>query len=105
MLELKKLVRFHNVDHPGILHQSDSCSEKKCFANIMCDKNHGLPELPVKLAELLLDFGTSDRIESAERFIEQQDGRICCKRPCHTHTLTLSARQFAGISCREHLRI
>ena len=61
----------------------------------MGDEHHGLAELLLQSFKFLLNIAAGDRIEGAERFVQENHGRIGRQRPGDTDALALAAGEFA----------
>ena len=64
----------------------------------MGDKDDGFSEALLQVEEFTLQFGASDGIEGAERFVHEEDGRIGRQRARYAHSLALATGKFAGIA-------
>jgi len=101
----KKVGRGSGLQEVSFLQHRDTVAELQRLIDVVGDHDHGFPEALLKAEELTLEFVTSDRVECAKRFIEQDDLRVGCKRPCKGHALSLSAGQFNGIPRSKPCRI
>ena len=61
-------------------------------------KTRRLPELSLERAELVLQLAPRDRIERAERLVEEQQRRVGGERACHADALALAARELVRIA-------
>ena len=92
-------LRYRKVDdQPTLFHQRDAVSEQQSLAQIVRDEDYSLPHPLLKRAKLFLHFRTRDGIECAEGLVKNQDGRIRCQSPGHSHALPLPAGKLAWIT-------
>ncbi len=75
----------------AVFEQSDARAEHEGFGNIVGDENHGLFQFLLERLELPLNLAPGDRIEGAERLVEQDHRRIGGERPRHADALALPA--------------
>ena len=85
---------------PGF-KQSDARAHRQRLANIVGDENNGLPKALLQGSELLLNFCPGQRIERAERFVHQEDGRVGRQRSCHANSLALASGKLTWIAAAE----
>src|SRR5713226_1917232 len=79
-------------------HESDACAEQQGFAKIMGDENNCLPQALLEREKFTLQFSARDGIESAERLVHQENGRIGGQRTSHADSLTLSSGEFPRVT-------
>src|SRR5262249_28553268 len=60
----------------ALVQQRDTIGQQQRFANIVRDEDGGLAQRLAQIQEHLLQIEARHRIESAERLIEEQQGRI-----------------------------
>lgn len=92
------------LNHQSVTKQDDSVSEMDRFGNVVGHHDDRLAKTPEDVAEFVLQFDTNERIECAERFIEQECGRIKEERPDERDSLTLAAREFARQTIEQIVR-
>jgi hypothetical protein len=71
------------------MHQADPGSQPQGFTKIMCHEDGGLAESLREIDKLTLKAGASERVERAERFVEQQKWRFGGKGASDTNALAL----------------
>src|SRR6185437_14077194 len=81
--------------HATFVQQTDSGPEADRFANVVCHEDGGLPQFGSQTKEFILKIEPGDRIERAERLIEEQYGRIGRQRSRHANALPLTPGEFA----------
>ncbi len=109
MVDVKKFPGCGGCNDAARLEQNDSRREEQGFADIVGDEDDGFAEAASERAELALQFGASDGIESAERFVHQQNRRVRGERARDPDALPLAAGklvraargEFAGIESDE----
>src|SRR5687768_12670339 len=107
----KRIIRleepFGRVEknYAASIHQTQTTREHECFAHVVSDKHRRLLQTFCKRRELALQARACNRIESAERFVEQEQGRVGCERTSHADALALTARQLARVTFGKLIRI
>jgi hypothetical protein len=86
------------------MQDSDAGAEQERFPDIMGNEQRRLPKFVAQVNEHVLQFHTRHRIKRAKRFIQQHQGRIRREGAGDAHSLTLTARQLAGIPLGELCR-
>src|SRR4026208_517553 len=81
-----------------VVKHAEPRAEQQGFPNIMGDEQRALAEFVAQVEELLLQLHASHGIQCTKRFIQQQQGRICCERAGDPYPLTLTAGQLARIA-------
>src|SRR4029077_7252198 len=103
-IEAGKFLRRAVRDNSAIFEEDDSRGEQECFAKIVGDKDDGLAETASEGAEFTLKLGAGDGIESAERLVHQENGRVGGKGAGDADALALAAREFVwaalAVLCR-----
>src|SRR5580692_4491813 len=79
-------------------HQHNAIRKKQSLAQIVGHEDHGFPHPLLQRAKFFLHLRSSDRIERAERLIENQNRRISRKCTRYSNALSLTARKLARIS-------
>src|SRR5580698_5469486 len=79
----------------AFVEQSDARRELHRFLHVVGDEDGGLGELGAEAEELALQVETSDRVESAEGLVEQQDFGIGSESACNADALALATGEFA----------
>lgn len=77
-------------------HQ-DAVGQPRRLRNIMGDHQYGPLLLGLQVRQQVLHIQTGQRIERAERFIQQQQFRLSYDRACQRRPLRLPSGQFAGL--------
>src|SRR5882762_1640021 len=104
VVEAKKVLRRGAGNDVAGLEQHDTGSEKQRFAEIVGDKDDGLPKTAGQGAEFALELGAGDGIERAEGLVHKENGRIGGERSGDSDTLTLAAGKLARAAMREFAR-
>src|SRR5579872_42411 len=91
---MQKLMRRVGGDKTPTLEQSDARSQQQGFAQVVGDKYRGFMQALLQAQEFTLQLRPRKRIESAEGFIHQQDGRVCRQGAGDSHALPLAARKL-----------
>ena len=101
MLEVKKFLRRGAGNNAAGFEQDDAGREEKSFAQIVSDEDDRFAHMVDQGAEFALKLGASDGIESAERFVHEQNRRIGSESSGDSYALTLAAGEFARMATRE----
>ncbi|GMA93025.1 hypothetical protein GCM10025869_35540 [Homoserinibacter gongjuensis] len=64
----------------------------------MRDEDDGLLEIALQADRLLLQFGTHDGVDGAERLVHEQDVGVGREGPRHPDALLLAARELTRIA-------
>ena len=86
-----ELLRRKVSDEFAAFEQSDSGAEHQALAQIVGDEDDGFLQAILQGAKFALQFIASDRIESAEGLVHQQNRRIGGKGAGHADPLALAA--------------
>ena len=73
---VQEIGRLPDQNHLAVFQQSDAGGEQESLAHIVGDEDQGLPQPLLQRAKFLLDLPARDRIQGAERLVEQDDGRV-----------------------------
>ena len=76
----------------------DLVRQERRFAEIVRNQEHRFLQLEKDAVKIFLEASADDRIERAERFIEQQDRRIEHQRAHQPHALSLAAGELGGVA-------
>src|ERR1022692_3055710 len=93
---LHKLIRPGHNFQPPFLQQRDPGAEHERFADVVGDEKRGLAEGLLHPREALLHLKPRHRVERRERFIQQQQGRICRQRAGDSNPLPFAPRKLFG---------
>ena len=63
----------------------------------MGDEHHRLAKIAVEPDDLRLHVAANERVECAERLVEEHNLRVHCQRACKAHPLLHSSRQLFGV--------
>ena len=105
MIEAKKFQWRGAGDNAAGFEQDDAGREEKSFAQIVSDEDDRFAKTVDQRAEFALKLGASDGIESAERFVHQENRWIGGESAGDSYALPLSSRKFARMAMREFARI
>src|SRR5208282_4796568 len=72
-----------------------------CLLDVVRHKERWPPVFRKSFLKLRFDLAPQVRVESRERFVQQQRARFDCERPCQRHPLLLAARKLARITLLE----
>ncbi len=86
------------LDHAAGGQQGDGVAEARGLADVVGDQHHRLGQAREEPTELLLQLRAHDRIQRAERLVEQQDGRVQHERAHQPHPLALAPAELARIA-------
>ena len=104
MIDAGKFLRRGVSDDSAIFEKNDARGEKERFAKVVGDKDDGFAETAGEGAEFALKLGAGDGVESAERLVHEENGRIGGKGASDADTLTLAAGEFVrsaiAVFCR-----
>ena len=92
------------LNDPAFVHEHDLVAEIGGFGEIVRDQNRGLLQSLENFLQILLQSGADERIERAERFVEQQQFRREHQRAHQTDALTLAAGKFERITTEQIFR-
>ena len=81
-------------------HEGDGAAEERRLADVVGHQHDGLAEGREEPAELALELRPDDRIERAERLVEEEHGRIEHERPHEPDALALPAAELARIEAQ-----
>src|SRR2546425_9723488 len=75
MIRPPELVRRPEKCKTALQHEPDVGAEQQALADVVRHEDHALPEPPFERCELALQFHPGDRIERAERLVQEQEWR------------------------------
>ena len=85
------LLRRAEERQPSGVEQPDARTEQQSLTHVVRDEHHRLTEPACEGAEFALQLEARDRVERAERLVEQQEWWIESQSACHTDALALAA--------------
>ena len=94
-------LRRPDLDEPAVLHDGDAVAQLQRLHQVVRDEDHRLVKLALEPDDLVLHVAPDQRVERAERLIEQHDLRIGAQRPGQPHALLHPSRQLVGIGVGE----
>src|SRR5260370_11183095 len=77
-----------------VAQEDDVVAQKSGLAKVVGDQHHRLAERAKDGAQIALQVGADERIERAQRLIEEEQDRIEHERPHQAHPLPLPAREL-----------
>ena len=98
MLRARKFRRSEVHDEAALFHQRDTISKQQSFAKIVGNKDDRFLHPLLQCAKFLLHLRSCDGIKRAESLVKNQDRRIRCESPRHSHALSLAPRELAWIA-------
>ena len=75
----------------GFVEDGNTIRQRKGLAHVVRDQHDRLADDRLNATHDYVQFPSRHRVERAERFVHEKDGRIGSERPCHAHTLSLAA--------------
>ena len=84
--------------HASLMEYCDAGGQAHRLLHVMSDEDGSLVQSPGQIEELVLEVEASHRIQRAEWFVEQENGRIGSKSPGNAYALFLAARQLPGVT-------
>ena len=79
-----------------VLHDRDVVPHLDRFEEVVGDEDHGLVHDGLELQQLVLHLPPNERIEGAERLVEEHDFRIHRQRPCEADPLLHAPESSRG---------
>ena len=98
--EVLERARLHDAP---VAEQHEPAREERRLGEVVRDEHHRLAELAEDAAQVLLQVGARERVERAERLVEEEDLRLEEERAHEPHALRLTAGELAG-EARERVR-
>ena len=92
------LLRPTDLLQSPLVQDADPVCDHERFLLIMGHKDRGGPQLPEDRIHLEVHLGHQVRIQVAEGFVEEQDGRAGGQGSSQRHSLLLAPGQFVGIA-------
>ena len=89
---------------PGPAERNDAVGEQDAFVDVVGDQHDGLLVLLPDALDLVLQRGARQRVERAERFVEQQHLRVHRQRARHRDALPHAAGKLARRLSRAGVR-
>ena len=86
------------------MHDAYAIRESARFHQVVRDQQHGRSGLRKYVIEVALQTGTDQRIQSAQRFVQQENPRIQEQGPHQAQPLALPTRQLIRIAVESALR-
>jgi len=97
----QQLGRGGDLQEPALVDHGDTVGEGGRVLEGMRDQQRGELELAEQLGELVAHLPARDRIERAERLVEQQHAGLARERASERDTLSLAARELPGTRAGE----
>jgi hypothetical protein len=91
--------------HPPLTQHDNTIREQKCLVQIMGDQQGGGVERAADIGEGTLKIGPRNRVQRAERLVQENDARLGCECPRHCYSLALTARQLSRPAGSEESRL
>src|SRR5215475_10271534 len=92
------------LNDPSFAHENDRVAEVGRFGEIVRDEQRGLLESREDFLQILLQGGADERIERAERLVEQKQFGRKHQRAHQADALALAAGEFERITIEKILR-
>ena len=83
-------------------HHHDAVGQQHRLVDVVGDHDHRVAEPRMDLHHRVLQMGAGQRVERAERLVEQQDLRLHRQRPGDADALLHAARNFGRAACPWH---
>ena len=90
------LLRRAHLDEDAVLHDRDAIPELQRLGQVVRDEDHRLLHLVLQAANLVLHVSPDQRVQRAERLVEQHDLGVGGERPRETDPLLHAARELVG---------
>ena len=90
-------------DLPARPEDGDLVAHLDGLLDIVGDQHHGLVQLRLEPEELILQGGSDNRVDRAERLVHQQHRRVGGQRPGHPDPLLLPAGQLVRVAAGQAL--
>ena len=87
-----------DLDDLAVTHDHDVIAELERLGEVVGDEHHGLADLVVEAQDLVLHVAPDERVERAERLVEEHDLGIHGEGPGQPDPLLHAARQLVGIA-------
>ena len=100
-----KIAGVADLEDDAILHDRDPVRQAKGLGQVVSHQQHGLAKLLLHAQEFGVQFDPGDGIQGAERLVEENDIGVATQGPGDGHSLTLSTREFDGVSGRVDGRV
>ena len=91
------LGRIQLGDLPARPEDRDLVAHLDGLLDVVGDQHHGLVQLRLEPQELILQGGSDNRVDRAERLVHQQHRRVGGERPGHPDPLLLPAGQLVRV--------
>src|SRR5205823_895499 len=101
------LVQFHRrrdlLEH-SLLEHGDPIAERESLRLVVCDVDHGRPELSMQSGELYPRLDAQLRVEVREGLVEEERHRLAHDGAAECDTLSLTARELGGLAIEERFK-
>ncbi len=105
VIETKKFLRRRAGNDPAGFEQNNARGQQQSFVQIVRYENDRFAEALGQGAEFALEFGASNGVERAERFVHQENWRIGSESAGDPDALALAAGKFARAAGGKFRRI
>ena len=97
----QQIRRRAQLHHLASVEHTDAVGQDRGVFERMRDEQGREPQSAQRVAKLVADLLARDRIERAERFVEEQHSRLAGERAREGHALALAAGQLGREDSRE----
>ncbi len=80
-----------------MLHDGHAVPHTEGLRQVVGDEKYGLLHLLLQTDHLVLQFPADKRVQAAEGFVHEQDGRVHDQRPGDSHPLAHSSAEGGGV--------
>ena len=101
LLGLKELIAGKICENPAFANENDAICEIECLIEIVGHQQNGGLHAVQQIAQHVLHFCPSERIERAEGLVHEQDFRFGSQRTSQSDALPLPARELMGKALRK----
>jgi len=101
MIEVNEFTRRGLGHDASGVQEHDTRAEKQSFADIVGDDDDSFGKAAGEIEKSALQFGASNGVESAKRFVHQKNGGIGSEGARDADALALTTGEFAGEARRE----
>ena len=95
-----QLLRPAGLDDRPVAHDQDVVAELQRLGEVVGDEDHRLADFVVEPEDLVLHVPPDQRVERAERLVEEHHLGVDRERPGEADALLLAARQLVGVAVR-----
>ena len=86
-----------DLHEPAVLHDRDAVAELQGLGEVVGDEDHRLAQVLLQRDHLILHVPADQRVERAERLVEQQDLRVVRERASQPDPLLHAAGELVGV--------